>query len=219
MKDRPKIINIIAILIGLLVIGLNLLPLFKYLYNPDTSIANVNRYYLFYIISPLTILGFVLLAFTKWGNPKNKWKYISLLLFNIISAIIIGWFLESDANKVLITLNNMSDDKIENIKIIARNNQNIDLGNLPAGQSRTTYCDCREVVLPKDSGLKLMFKINGYSFNDYILEPHSNFSDQVLEIRVLSDTVFYRSYIDYTNDTLWGRIGKPSSLHKWGKLK
>lgn len=203
----------------LAILGLTLAPLFYYFNSPDISKAYSNRYTMFYLVFPIIILSFFVNFFSKWADLKGQLRYAILLALMISLSLFVDWLLRSDANKVLITINNTSDKRIENIKVSARNDQNIEIGDLITGQKKSTYCDCRSVVSSDSTGIKLSFEIDGHSFHNYVVERYSPLYDQVLEVRILNDTLAYRSYEYGENEVLWGRLGKYSALNKWDDLK
>jgi len=218
MRARVSIVNIIALTISLLVFGINILYLIQYLSSKDISIAYGYGYLILNILLPGILIGFLLIPVTNWKLPKNKTRYISFLILNILLVSILVWYYRTDANKIAVTINNMSNLTMENIRITARNNQDIRIEKISPGQLTKVYCDCRDVDLPKDTGIKLKYRIDQSEIEDFIVGPHSNLFDQELEVRIINDSIQYRSY-HYSSNILWGRVGQHSSLLEWEKIK
>ncbi len=217
MKIGIKIINVTAVIIALMHLGINIQYLLQYLFKKDISLGYGYGYLLLYIFIPATVVGFALLAVMKWKFVKNKLRYISLLLFNILFSTGLVWYFITDANKVLIALNNMSAKTMENVSIIARNNQNLKIGRISPGKSVEIYCDCRNVEFPNDKGIKLVYSMNQKKIENTIIDSFSNLFDQKLEIRIVADSISYRSW-EFPKEILWGRIENYGVLLPWNKI-
>jgi hypothetical protein len=215
---RYKILHVLAFFATISLLIFEFALLLNYILKPDISVAYSYIYFIIYLYLPLTLLAIVLINSINWEKSRNRDLLGFFLKFNLISTILIGIFFNQDANKVLIQVENLSTETIENITIVARNKQYIELNNLAAGQEKNTYCDCRDVSFNDSIGLRLKYKIGKTQFNYDIFGSNSNLFDQSLIFRVINDTLIYRSYDSYP-DTLWGRVDKYSSLDKWENIK
>jgi hypothetical protein len=218
MPLKFKIINIAAFGAVFIVLLFNYSILFCYLYKSEIELAYGYGYFAIYIFFPFSIFSLILISDPKWSSKQKQIFFRKLFVFSLISMILTWVYLYKDVNKVLVKVNNFSETKIENVRIIARNNQNLELQNLERGQMKNTYCDCRDVTFIDSIGIQLSFDINKKSYLYNVLGSNSNLFDQILEFRILKDTLIYRSY-EYSSDTLWYRIDGFSSLEKWQDVK
>jgi hypothetical protein len=214
MPLKFKIINIVAFGAAFIVLLFNYSILFSYLDKSEIELAYGYGYFVIYIYFPFTILSLILISEPKWCSRPKQILFRKLFVFSLISMILTWTYLYKDVNKILIKISNLSETKIENVRIIARNKQHLELHNLEKGQMKNTYCDCRDVTFIDSVGIQLSFDIDKKSYLYNVLGSNSNLFDQILEFRILKDTLIYRSY-ESSSDTLWHRIDGFSSLEKW----
>ncbi len=218
--EKTKLLNTLTLLVILIMLFVSYSILLSYLYTPDIFVAYFYIFYLIYIFLPFNLIALILFNSSKWENRKFKNFKIILLLVNIVSTFLTHLFLKSDANKVQMKFRNFSNKTIEKIEIVARNQQHLVLNSLENGQSQTIFCDCRDVdIYSRDTlGMMISYKIGDSVFSYNVFGASSNLFDQILEFRIVKDSLIYRSY-EISNDTLWGRLDKGSSLEKWNDIK
>jgi hypothetical protein len=138
------------------------------------------------------------------------------------SSLGIDHFLQTDVNKVRVIIRNMAVEPLGNIRIMARNDQKVGIGLLPAGQRKEVFCDCRDVdVYSTDSlGLRLSYQYNhhGEEHTFDLIYPNAPFYDDSLEVRVINDSLIYRSH-DYGSAILWEAVGLATGLHPWDTIR
>jgi hypothetical protein len=167
-----------------------------------------NAFYIMYFFFPLIIVASAPLLIKGWPFITFKRIYVSVILVDIVCEIVFASLMNTDSNKVPYTIHNMSPYTINHVNVVARNGQYMFLGDIGTDRLKKIYCNCRDVDIESSDtiGLVLSYRINNKNIRLNLLGSNENLSDDSIEIRIINDTLVYKSYY-YQNESLWSRIG------------
>jgi hypothetical protein len=178
------------------------------------SIINIHfGYVIIYIVLPVVFLSSIILLFSYWDEAKSKVRLVFRYLFwiHIFEVMSLCFFFKNESYKLKFTVKNISNNNLEELRIIARDKLVYSCRHLSSKDSVVFVCDCREPQIKTERiGINVEYKDKlGEKIEYQLLSPNEPIYKNELKM-FLGDTI---SIINHDIEGRWLRIDKQYSIY------